>query len=43
MDRYDKLINYMKKENLAQNLMYALTQQFVDRMEKSRKINSEEN
>ena len=42
MDNYDRMINDIKKIDLANNLMYVLTLQFVDRMEKNGKINSEE-
>ena len=35
-------INEVKKGDLAQNLTYALTLQFIDRMEKNGKINSDE-
>ena len=34
MDRYDRLINDVKKVDLAQNVIYALIIQFVDMMEK---------
>ena len=42
IDRYDRMINSFKKIDQAQNFMYVLTIQFVDRMEKNSKINSEE-
>ena len=42
MDKYDRRINDVKKIDLANNLMYALTVQFVDRMEKNERINREE-
>ena len=42
IDRYDRIINDVKKVDLTNNLMYALTVQFVDRLEKSGLINNEE-
>ena len=39
---FERLMTYVEKIDLAQNLNYALTMQFVDRLERDGKINKEE-
>ena len=42
MDRFDEMVTEVRRVDLVNNLEYALALQFVDRMEKSGKINSGE-
>ncbi len=43
MDRFGDMIVEMKKINLANNLDYAMGLQFLERLEKSGKVNTVEN
>ena len=40
IDRFEELITEVDKEKLAENLKYALSSQFVDRLEKEKNINT---
>ena len=42
LDRFKEMITEVDKINLAENLKYALSSQFVDRLEKESKINAGE-